>query len=121
MGEYSFVIRSGNIRYLDPIFWDFITNGFFGEPLQKKNRIDLIWHEMKQTTEVKLEVISNEIGKTFVEIPWHGYFCEICKIYRQPIYPKTLKEIKENKYIHMPKYYPPRFAHELDADMILTE
>ena len=115
--NYSYNI-SVSINEYHYIFEDFIRPDFHDKPLYEKNRIDLIWHDMKQTTEVKLEEISNEIGKPFVEIPWHPVSCCICQIYRKPIYPERTKN-RTWIYFDMPKYYPPRFAHEQDPDMML--
>ena len=96
------------IRILSPIFDDFKTGIVchnYGKPLKEQNRIDLIWHNLKQTIEVKLDLISNEIGKPTEKIFWHGIGCDICKIYR---------DWKTNI-----KFTPPRFGHELDPDIVL--
>ena len=109
MENHSYNI-SVDINEYHYIFRDFTTPNWHDKPLHEQNRIDIIWHDMKQSIEVKLEEISNEIGKPFVEIPWHPVSCSICKIYRKPIFPDRTKD--RVIYFDMPKYYPPRFAHE---------
>merc|ERR1711923_347536 len=74
-----------DVRNLDPIFDDFTTGILshnYGKPLSEQNRIKLIWHELKQSIEVKLEDLSKETGKSYEQIPWHSKLCNICKIYR---------------------------------------
>ena len=96
-----------DIRPLYPIFDDFTTGRVchnYGKPLREQNRIDMIWHDLKQHIEVKLDNISIELGKPVEKIPWHSRLCKICNIYRDW---KTKM-----------KYVPPRFAHEQDPDMI---
>ena len=102
------------VEDLYTIFQDF-TIGYlyphhYGKPLFEQNRIDLIWHELKQTIEVKLAAISADIGKPLDEIPWHrilrwGMVCNICKIYRDE---KTGL-----------RYLPSRFGYEQDPEMLL--
>ena len=92
-----------NLRILFPIFDDYTTDRYHNK-LGEQNRIDLIWHDMKQSIEVKLDEISNETGKTHDKIPWHSFFlCDICSIYL---------DRKTNV-----KYMPPRFAHEQNPEM----
>ena len=96
-----------DIRVLLPIFDDFTTGikcHNYGKPLREQNRIDIIWHDLKQHIEVKLDDISIGLGYPLENIPWHGILCNICNIYR---------DWKTNM-----KYVPPRFAHEQDPDFI---
>ena len=95
------------VSELYPIFNDFLVDNAHsnGKPLKDQNRIDLIWHDLKQAIEVELDAISNEIGISTEKIPWHSVFCNVCKIYR---------DWRTNI-----KFEPPRFGHELDPDMIL--
>ena len=97
-----------DVRNLDPIFDDFTTGILshnYGKPLSEQNRIKLIWHELKQSIEVKLEDLSKETGKSYEEIPWHSKLCNICKIYRD--------------FKTKIKFVPPRFAHEQDPEMLI--
>ena len=87
-------------NFLDPIFNDFKSDR--RNILCEQNRIDLIWHELKQTIEVKLEEIADEIGEPAENIPWHSIFCNICRIYRDSMTEK--------------KFSPPRFAYDLDPE-----
>ena len=97
-----------DVRTLYPIFNDF-TTGYrchnYGKPLREQNRIVMIWHDLKQEIEIKLDTILIELGKPTEKISWHGIGCDICKIYR---------DWKTNI-----KFIPPRFAHEQDPDMVL--
>ena len=77
----------------------------WGKPLKDQNRIDLIYHDLKQSIEVKLDEIADQKGIPKEKIPWHSVFCHICKIYR---------DFKTDV-----KYMPPRYAHEQDPDMII--
>ena len=95
------------IEHLYPIFEDFTTGHLYqnyGKPICEQNRIKLIWHEMRQTIEVKLEAILDEMEMSFDQIPWHNHVCSVCNIYR---------DVATGK-----KYLPPRFASEQDPDMI---
>ena len=120
--KYKFEVENGfairvDVRILNPIFDDFVT-GHWGRndglPLHEQNRIDLIWHDMKQNIEVKLEALSKDIGKPIDDIPWHWILCNLCKIYRKVI---TI-DVKKLQEKHI-KYFPPRFASEQDPDMII--
>ena len=47
-----------DIQVLLPIFDDFTTGikcHNYGKPLREQNRIDIIWHDLKQHIEVKLD------------------------------------------------------------------
>ena len=110
VGKWTDEMERGfdDIRTLYPIFDDFttgITCHNYGKPLREQNRIELIWHDLKQAIEVKLDGISNEMGKPLEKIPWHGIGCDICKIYRD--------------WKTKVKFSPPRFGHDLDPDTIL--
>ena len=65
----------------------------------------MIYHDLKQSIEVKVDEISDQKGIPKEKIPWHSVFCNICKIYR---------DFKTDV-----KYMPPRYAHEQDPDMII--
>ena len=66
---------------------------------------DLIYHDLKQSIEVKLDEISDQNGQPHEKIRWHSVFCHICKIYR---------DFKTNI-----KHIPPKYAHEQNPDMII--
>ena len=98
------------VDLLIPILEDFATGSLYqnyGKPLHEQNRIKLIWHELRQAIEVKLEAMSEKMGLSLERIPWHDYVCSVCDIYRDK---KTGK-----------RYLPPRFASEQDPDMIFQE
>ena len=88
-----------------PIFDDFRGFHTIQLPIKKQNKIDLSWHDLKQTIEVRLDDISEKMGMPKEIVPWHGVLCGICKIYRD--------------WKTGTKYFPPRFSHEQNQDMIL--
>ena len=113
IGKWKAEMERGfkSIKTLWEIFDDFTTGtgshgiSNWGKPLNEQNRIDLIWHELKQTTEVKLEQISIETVKPLDEIPWHRGCCKMCNFYRD--------------WKTGVKYFPPRYLSEQDPEMIL--
>ena len=90
-----------DIRILFAILKEFTTGikslETFQKPLKQQNKIDIIWHDLKQTIEVQLDEISTEKEMPKEEIPWHTpLYCHVCQIYRDS---KTGV-----------KFFPPRYA-----------
>ena len=96
-----------DIRELYPIFDDFTIEPYYGKPLKEQNKINLMWHDFRQTIAIQLEEISDHIGVPFHDIPWDSQFCNACNIYWDP---KTET-----------RYSPPRFSYQLDPNIKLPQ
>ena len=89
----------------NPVFVNFGFDQSRGLPIKKQNKIELIWHDLKQTIDLGLDDISEKMGMPKVIVPWHSVLCPICEIYRNILTGE--------------KYLPPRFSSEQNPDLIL--